>query len=164
MHTQKAERGFDMKRAIAFGVSSFVAGFVLGVALFGCGPTVEIEPTNPVDVPDAGNDAIDDKPDAYVDSGPMLLPDGAECDESVQCESNYCVPSKTPFRFGICFSANSCCCIEVTEPSPFKASCSGPTEHLYTCGDAYDVSTLGQCEIVGVGKLLEYYHCCPEMP
>jgi hypothetical protein len=118
------------------------------VAIAGCASEVRTVPSD--EAKDAGADVYEEK-----------LPDGAPCDVDAQCESDACIPSKNSFGMGYCFSASTEGCIVVTSPSPFKSSCPDP-KILYTCGDAFDVSTLGMCEIVGAGKLLEFYHCCPK--
>lgn len=112
---------------------------------------------------DAGGLYIVETRDAGIDTGVMGLADGAPCDFDAQCMHDRCIPSKSPQGSGRCFSAELNGCIVVTDPSEFKKSCPDPDRVLYTCGDAFDVSSLGaSCEIVGVGDLFEYYHCCPK--
>lgn len=123
------------------------------MVISGCASEVRTVPIG--EIPDAGIDV-------EMDATSNKLHDGAPCDVNTQCESDTCIPSKNSFGTGYCFSASTEGCIVVTSPSPFKSSCPEP-KILYTCGDKFDVSTLGMCEIVGAGKLLEFYHCCPKL-
>jgi hypothetical protein len=115
----------------------------------GCSAEVS-QPVDPIVVNDAGLDPV------------LLFADGSPCDFDAQCTSNTCIGSKNPKASGRCFSIEFNGCLVVTEPSPFKKLCNGSTQILFTCGDAFDAATeFANCEFVGAGKLLEYYHCCP---
>lgn len=107
---------------------------------------------------DAG-DASDDGSSA-IDADVLLLPDGAPCDVDTQCKHNYCIPSKSDFGSGVCFSADINGCVPITAPSPFVDSCDVTANYMFTCGDSYDTTTFTDCVIVGAGPIGEYYWCC----
>lgn len=140
--------------------------WLLATACAGCSPEVMVTnlPTDAGTIADGGFvDAAEDGAivDASTDPVLELRADGSPCDLDAQCKNHKCIPSKNPFGMGICFSIATQGCIVVTEPSPHKKLCADETKRLFTCGDVYDVMLLGSdCEIVAVGDLSEYYHCC----
>ena len=84
-----------------------------------------------------------------------LLAAGAPCFMDSECASGLCLPWSAAASYCFDRSQEGCNIVSLA----FDVPCNAPAK-TYACGDSWDVSTLGKCNAIAVGKLGETYHCC----
>lgn len=140
-------------------ITSAIAS-VASVVWLGCSTAPPPGPIVVVTVYDASAMDAQDATMPDEDAAPEPQADGAPCNIDTDCKSQTCIPSKSEFGIGACFSLALDGCVKVTEPSPFVAQCSSLSLSLFTCGSRYPVELLGECTSLGFGSIGEEYHCC----
>jgi hypothetical protein len=105
---------------------------------------------------EAGKDAAEELP-----PNPGGLPGRSPCVANGECAYNTCIPADNGmFDASFCFDRQQDGCNVVTWWA-FNDECPrGDGNRVYVCGDSWDVSLLGDCDIVGTGLLGESYRCC----